>query len=246
MVDISYDSDDDSVQSAIERQPPKPKPKKPVLRSVGDATSRDGLPGKANRGGEHETEMGGDVRQAFTAVPATAPKRKRNISEQRREELRQRMHEVRALRAQKSDAQREELERLAAAKEKELRARMEKEAERIARRRLLEAKPADPIEEPALRKSSGSTGPIKQKAEARKPKKPIRVVLSESEEEEPEDSSSDEEIVIRRKKRTKPRDEEYEPVAKAKPRPAPKPQTKRPPAVQQTEPVYASPMYQIF
>eukprot|EP01031_Cornospumella_fuschlensis_P011590 gene11590-14159_t len=182
--------------------------------------------------------MGGDVRQAFTAVPAAAPKRKRNISEQRREELRQRMHEVRALRAQKSDAQREELERLAAAKEKELRARMEKEAERIARRRLLEAKAADPIEEPA---PSRSTEPIKQKAEARKPKKPIRVVLSESEEEDPEDSSSDEEIIIRRKKRTKPRDEEYEPVAKAKPRPAPKPQTKRPPAVQQTEPVYASP-----
>ncbi|RYE59340.1 MAG: hypothetical protein EOP48_01235, partial [Sphingobacteriales bacterium] len=63
-------------------------------------------------------------------------KRKRNISDERREQLRAQMHSIRALRNDKAELRRAELEQLAKIKEQELKQKLEKEAMKLAKQRL--------------------------------------------------------------------------------------------------------------
>eukprot|EP01031_Cornospumella_fuschlensis_P024657 gene24657-29792_t len=130
-------------------------------------------------------------------------KQRRNISDERRAELRERMAGVRAQREQKNNEKRDELERLVAEKEAEYKREMDRKAMKMAKKRILAPRPA-------LSRLPASSGPVTAPPPPPPPqkKKPTRrVVVEESESDndvEVSDQSSDEEEIIIRRRTKKP------------------------------------------
>ncbi|RYE56560.1 MAG: hypothetical protein EOP48_07710 [Sphingobacteriales bacterium] len=184
-------SDNESQSSQdenIERQP-KTSAKKLHSQSHGHTAKhvqKQNGHSKNARGAEIVGPMEGvDKHSDQNAWPtgSSVGKRKRNISDERRQQLRNQMHSIRAMQNNKADERRQLLEQMARAKEEELGKKMEKEALKLAKQRLQE------------RKQTPAPAPIKKK------QKVITVYSSSSESSEDEESSSSEEEVIIVKKR---------------------------------------------
>ncbi|RYE59303.1 MAG: hypothetical protein EOP48_01305 [Sphingobacteriales bacterium] len=181
-----------SIDQQIERKPRAKPDKKLPSKPIGNSDK----PNKkqvAIESDEGRTPVVSTMETTNTKSDPNAwvTKRKRNISDKRRQQLRDQMHAIRELKNNKAESRRAELEELAKIKEQELKHKMEKEALKIAKSRLQEKKKQTPVVVVAPKK---------------KPK-PITVYSSsesegdDEESDKSDESSSEEEIIIRKKKR---------------------------------------------
>ncbi|RZK10582.1 MAG: hypothetical protein EOO46_10210 [Flavobacterium sp.] len=183
-------SDNESQSSQDENIERKPKPSAKKLHTQPHGhpakhVQKQNGNSKNARGAEIVSPMEGVDKhsdQNAWAAESGIGKRKRNISDERRQQLREQMHSIRALRNDKAELRRAELEQLAKIKEEEISKKLEKEALKLAKQRLQE------------RKHTPAPAPIKKK------QKVITVYPSSSESSEDEESSSEEEVIIVKKR----------------------------------------------
>ncbi|RYH26284.1 hypothetical protein EON65_14765 [archaeon] len=188
-------SDHESSQDETIERKPRTKPTKKLQSQPARSSDQHAQKQVGNNADARRVENVAPIERVDESIDSNAwhgssvqPKRKRNISDERRQQLREQMHAIRELRNNKADERRQQLEEMAKAKEEVLKQKMEKEATKLAKQRLQERKKQAPVVIAPKRKQK--VIPVFSSSEE-----------SEEEDEEESESSEEEEIIIRKKKR---------------------------------------------